>query len=213
MNRTAGVTLLCGAFAVSALAAYDPMEDLVSSAKKEIKAREAIDASKSRAASDPRRQKMAQGYWQFFQARTGARPGEFCTAVFWKGDHMISLSGPGGAYRGAVLGFVAIEPKNGFPRPDDAQATRKLQVALTQGDGAPVRLTALNRTLGGLADEIAFAVPTIDAALAGMEDVQSFRIAHDDRPVFDMAWHSGLAARQVLRQCLAGETVTGREVP
>lgn len=206
-----GVLLLCANGA--AQAAYDPMEDLVSTARKEINAHQAIEASKARAAADPRRQKMAKGYWQFFQARRDARPGQFCTAVFWKDDRMITLSGPGGDYKGALLGFVAIEPKNGFPRPDDGTSTQKIQVTLTQGAGPPARVTAFNRTIGTLADEIAFAVPSIEAALAGMEDEQRFLITHQGQPVFELAWHSGLKARTILRQCLAGEAVAGREVP
>lgn len=210
---TAGVALLWGASVGLARADYDPMEDLVASAKKEIRVSEAMETSKARAANDPRRQKLAQGYWQFFQARREARPGEYCTAVFWKADRMITITGPGGDYRGALLGFVAIEPKDGFPRPDDVRVTQKISVTLTQGTDAPARVTALNRTIGGLADEIAFAVPTVEAALAGMEDRLAFRIDHDGRQVFALEWHSGLAARERLRRCLRGERVEGSEVP
>jgi hypothetical protein len=207
------VVLVLGCCVAPACAAYDPMEDLVASARKEIRAREAIDAAQARAASDPRRQKVAQGTWRVFQARRDARPGAYCTAVFWKQDQMISITGPGGDYRGAVLGFIAIEPKNGFPRPDEARATQKIQVTLTQGADAPARVTAFNRTIGGLADEIAFAVPTVDAALAGMADRLAFRIDHDGRQVFALEWHSGLAAREKLLPCLRGERGGDVEVP
>ncbi|WP_425258846.1 hypothetical protein ACPOLB_25405 [Rubrivivax sp. RP6-9] len=210
---TLGLALLGGPVAVAAQAAYDPMEDLVGTAKQEIRAHQAIESSKARAASDPRRQKVDRGYWQFFQARRDARPGQFCTAVFWKADRMITISGPGGDFKGALLGFVAIEPKDGFPRPDDAKSTQKIEVSLTQGADAPARVTAFNRTIGGLADEITFAVPTVDAALAGMEDRLRFRIDHGGRQVFALEWHSGLAAREQLQRCLRGETVDGSEVP
>lgn len=205
------LALVLGASARAA--AYDPMEDLVSTARKEINAGDAIEASKTRTLNDPRRAKVEKGYWQFFQGQRDARPGEFCTAVFWKADRMISISGPGGSYRGALLGFVAIEPPAGFPRPDDARATQKVKVTLKQGADAPASVTAFNRTIGGLADEIAFAVPTIDAALAGMEDRLAFSIEHEGKPVFALEWHSGLAAREVLRKCLKGERVEGRELP
>jgi len=212
--KASNAIVLALVFGVSVpAAAYDPMEDLVSTARKEINARDAIEASKTRTLNDPRRAKVEKGYWQFFQGRRDARPGEFCTAVFWKADRMISISGPGGSYRGALLGFVAIEPPAGFPRPDDAQATQKVKVTLKQGADAPASVTAFNRTIGGLADEIAFAVPTIDAALAGMEDRLAFSIEHEGKPVFALEWHSGLAAREELRKCLKGERVEGRELP
>lgn len=215
MSRTVMPMLaLAAAAGVAAQpAAYDPMADLVSTAKQEINAKAAIDGAKQRAAGDPRRLKVARGHWQFFQARRGAKPGEYCTAVFWKADRMISITGPGGAYRGALLAFVAVEPPPGFPRPDDPRATQQVKVTLTQGTDAPARLTALNRTIGGLADEVAFAVPTIEAALAGMEDRLAFAIEHEGRPVFALEWHSGLAARDLLARCLKGEDVGGRELP
>jgi len=194
-------------------AAYDPMEDLVSTAKKEINAAGAIETSKKRVQDDPRRKKVEAGFWQFFQGKRDAKPGEFCTAVYWQRDRMISVSGPGGNYRGALLGFVAIEPPEGFPRPDDAKATRKIKVTLKQGADAPASIMAFNSTIAGLSDEIKFAVPTIDAALAGMEDRLRFRIDHEGKQVFDLEWHSGLAARDMLKRCLAGEKVDGKELP
>jgi hypothetical protein len=208
-----GSALLAVAAPAVSQAAYDPMEDLVSTAKQEIKANQAIEASKTRAAKDPRRQKVTQGYWQFFQARQDARPGQFCTAVFWQADRMITITGPGGDFKGALLGFVAIEPPDGFPRPDDAKATQKIQVTLTQGTDAPARVSAFNRTISGLADEITFVVPTVEAALAGMTDRLAFKIEHQGRQVFALDWHSGLAARERLKRCLQGEPVNGSEVP
>jgi hypothetical protein len=211
---TATLTLaLASAGAAAQSGAYDPMEDLVSSAKKEINAKDAIDRSKSRVLNDPRRKKMENGFWQFFQGKRDAKPGEYCMAVFWKGDHMISIAGPGGSYRGAMLGFTALAPKDGFPRPDDPKRVEKIKVSLTQGGDAPVNVTAFNRTIAGLSDEINFAVPAIDAALAGMEDKLAFKIDHEGKQVFSLEWHSGHAARDMMKKCLKGENVDGKEVP
>lgn len=206
------LSLVSNTIAWAQSAAYDPMEDLVSTAKKEIKAPEAIDKSRKRALDDPRRKKVEAGFWQFFQGRRDAKPGEFCTAVYWQRDRMISIAGPGGSYRGALLGFVAIEPPEGFPRPDDAKATRKIKVTLKQGADAPASVMAFNSTIAGLSDEVTFAVPTIDAALAGMEDKLRFKIDHEGREIFNLEWHSGFAARDMLKRCLAGENVDGKEV-
>jgi hypothetical protein len=201
--------------AVSSLAPaedYDPMGDLLSTAKTEINAKEAIEESKDRVLNNERTQKMEKGFWQFFQGKSGAKPGEYCTAVYWQKNQMISITGPGGDYKGALLGFISVEPDGPFPRPDNSSAIEKIQVTLTQGSDAPATVTAFNSTIGGMSDEIKFAVPTIEAALAGMEDRLNFRIDFEGNKVFELEWHSALAARDTLKKCLAGENVDGQEV-
>ena len=200
------------AAAVAEAGSYDPLEDLVSTAKKEINAKGAIEQSKDRVLNNPRREKMEKGFWQFFQGKSGAKPGEFCTAVYWQKDQMISVLGPGGEYKGAMLGFIAVEPKPPFPRPNNPKEIQKVKVTLTQGADPSATVTAFNRTVADFADEIQFAVPTIDAALAGMEDKLNFRIEYEGSKIFELEWHSGLAARDMLRRCLKGENMDGKEV-
>lgn len=212
MRKLALVLSLLIVSAVAEAASYDPLDDLVSTAKKEINAQEAIDKSKDRVFNDPRREKMEKGFWQFFQGKRGAKPGEFCTAVYWQKNQMISLSGPGGDYKGALLGFIAVEPKPPFPRPDNPKDVQKVKVTLTQGTDAPATITAFNLTVADFSDEIKFAVPTIDAALAGMEDTLNFRIDYEGSKIFELEWHSGLTARDMLKKCLQGENVDGKEV-
>ncbi|RYG33889.1 MAG: hypothetical protein EOO01_32785 [Chitinophagaceae bacterium] len=191
---------------------YDPMGDLLSTAKKEINAKDAIEESKDRVLNSERTKKMEKGFWQFFQGKSGAKPGEYCAAVYWQKDQMITITGPGGDYKGAMLGFIAVEPDGPFPRPDNAKDVEKIKVTLTQGSDAPATVTAFNSTIGGMSDEIKFAVPTIEAALAGIEDKLNFRIDFEGNKVFELEWHSGLAARDMLKKCLKGEKVDGKEV-
>ncbi len=212
MRKLALVLSLLVAAAVAEAEVYDPLEDLVSTAKKEINAKEAIEQSKDRVLNNPRREKMEKGFWQFFQGKSGAKPGEFCTAVYWQKGQMISVLGPGGEYRGAMLGFIAVEPKPPFPRPDNPKEIQKVKLTLTQGKDPSATITAFNRTVADFADEIQFAVPTIDAALAGMEDKLNFRIEYEGSKIFELEWHSGLAARDILKKCLKGENVEGKEV-
>lgn len=206
------LVMLCALAAASLAEPYDPLTDLVSTAKREINAKAAIDSSRDRLLNDPRRRKIEEGFWQFFQGKRTAKPGESCTAVFWKANAMIGIVGPGNGYKGALLSFIAIEPPAAFPRPRDQRATDKVQVTLQQGADVPGTVTALNRTIGGFADELTLAVPSIEAALAGMEDRQRFRLKHRSEEVFDLEWHSGLAASSVLRRCLRGENVDGVEL-
>ncbi len=203
---------LCSVVALAHAGSYDPMEDLVSTAKQEINAKEAIDASKDRVLNDPRREKVEKGFWKIFQGKKGAKPGEFCTAVYWHHDKMISISGPGGDYKGAMLGFIAINPDPSFPRPDNPKDTQKVKVTLIQGNDPPATVTVFNSTIADKSDRLMFAVPTIDAALAGMENTLNFRIDYQGKTVFELEWHSALAARDVLKQCLKGENVDGKEV-
>lgn len=204
--------LLCSVGALAYAESYDPMDDLVSTAKKEINAKEAIDASKDRVLNDPKRKKVEKGFWKIFQGKSGAKPGEFCTAVYWQNDKMIAVSGPGGEYRGAMLGFVALKPDRSFPRPDNPKERQKVKVTLTQGNDPPATVTAFNSTLAEFSDQIQFPVPTIEAAMEGMEDKLNFRIDYEGKKIFELEWHSALAARDVLKKCLKGESVEGKEV-
>jgi hypothetical protein len=196
---------------LSATKAYDPMEDLLSTAKKEINAKDAIEESKDKVLNDPRRKKVENGFWQFFQAKSDAKPGEFCTAVYWQNDKMISISGPGGEYRGAMLSFIAVEPPETFPRPDDPKEIAKVKVTLKQGNDPAATVTAFNTTIG-FSDEIKFAAPTIEAAMAGMDDKLKFKIDYEGNTVFELEWHSAVAAREVLSECLKGKDVSSKEV-
>jgi len=212
MKKMVILVALIATYALVEAGSYDPMEDLVSTAKKEVNAKEAIDKAKDRAQNDPRRAKVEKGFWQFFQGKSDAKPGEFCTAVYWQKDKMISVSGPGGEYKGAILGFVALIPEQSFPRPDDPKERQKVKVTLVQGNDPPATVTAFNSTIGGFADQIQFVVPTIEAMMEGMEDKYNFRIDYEGKKIFELEWHSAHTARDMLKKCLKGEKVDGKEV-
>ncbi len=176
------------------------MEDLLSTAKKEIKAEDTIEESRDKLFN-----------WQFFQANSGAKPGEFCRAIYWQNDIIISISGPGGEYRGAMLSFIAVEPPETFPRPDNPTAIEKVKVTLKQGADPAATVTAFNTSIG-FSDEIKFAVPTIEAAMAGMDDQLKFKIDYQGNTIFELKWHSTIAAREVLSQYLKGQYVSKKEI-
>ncbi|PZO35801.1 MAG: hypothetical protein DCF19_23140 [Pseudanabaena frigida] len=145
---------------------------------------------------DPRYQRYRDGGWDFFQADNNAPPGEYCSAFFWKKEGMVTLSGPGGEYRGALLTFWGKD----IPRPDNVE---KIKVSLTQSDGLLQTVYAFNYTKpGDTYGAISFAVPTLEAALAEMKDIESFDVAIDGKSVTKVEWHSGLMARDKLRECL-----------
>ncbi|WP_040695330.1 hypothetical protein [Nodosilinea nodulosa] len=166
---------------------------------------------------DPDYLRYLSGSWRLFPTSISASEplGEYCVASFLKAsmdpaaNHapvMINLSGPGGDYDGALLTFSA----EAIPKPETVEM---IAVTLTQNDYPSVTVQAFNYSVPDLPyGVIAFAVPTIDAALAGMEDVQSFDVAIDGRSVANTTWHSGLRVRDEFRRCLNGQPYSTTEI-
>ncbi|MEE3715639.1 hypothetical protein V2H45_02645 [Tumidithrix elongata RA019] len=166
---------------------------------------------------DPKYLKYISGSWNLFPSSrlVGAKPGNYCVASFLKASMdpeakkapvMINLLGPGGNYKGALLTFTA----ESIPKPETMQT---ITVTLIQNNEPPVTVKAFNYTMPKLPfGVIAFAVPTIDAALATMEDVQSFDVKIDGRSVAKTTWHSGLKVRDEFRKCLNGQPYSVTEI-
>lgn len=51
---------------------------------------------------------------------------------------------------------------------------------------------------------ILFSLPTIQAGLDVMQDVEGVRVIIDKKQVFSLSWKGGHAARDQMRACLAG---------
>lgn len=148
---------------------------------------------------DPNYIRYLTGIWKFFPTPEGQKKGEYCTAFFSREGVMVTLSGPGGDYKGALLTFMSAD----IPRP---QTTETVKVTLTQNDDPPATVQAWNYSTRDLPfGSIALAVPTIEALLAGMEDVQSFDLKIAGKSIANLKWHSGLAASDELRKCLSGK--------
>jgi hypothetical protein len=160
---------------------------------------------------DPEYRKYLSGRWKLFPTVTleEGTPGEYCTASFLRvsmdpeannAPVMINLSGPGGDYKGALLTFSA----EAIPKPTKMET---ITVTLIQNDDPPVTVKAFNYVMPTMPSfgVIAFAVPTIDDALTGMEDVQSFDVKIDDKSVANTTWYSGLKVKDEFRRCLNGQ--------
>lgn len=137
------------------------------------------------------------GGWDFFQDSNNPKPGEYCSALYAKGDVMVRISGPGSGYDGALMTFSGPD----ITGPRDVQ---KLKVTLNQSDGSSQSVQTFNYQLPGeVYASIAFAVPTIEAAMAAMEDKQGFDLLVKGQSVLMLDWHDGLAARKQLENCLS----------
>jgi hypothetical protein len=161
--------------------------------------------------------KYLSGRWNLYPASPSASeaPGEYCVASFFKASMdpeandapvMINVSGPGGDFEGALLTFAT----EAIPKPETMQM---IEVTLFQNDYPPATVRAFNYTMPDLPyGVISFAVPTIEAALENMEDVQHFDVQIDGHSVANTTWHSGLQVRDEFRRCLAGQPYLATEI-
>ena len=137
------------------------------------------------------------GGWEYFQDSNIPKPGEYCSALYAKGTVMVRISGPGSGYDGALMTFSGPD----ITGPRDVQ---KLKVTLNQSDGSSQSVQTFNYQLPGeVYASIAFAVPTIEAAIAAMEDKQGFDLLVKGKSVLKLDWHDGLAARRQLEKCVS----------
>lgn len=181
---------------------FDVLSGMMDTTKKEINAKQAVEKGKEGFFESKYYKLNKEGYWQFFQASSSAKQGEYCAAIFMKDGVGVSILGPGGSYKGALMMFFSANDNPAFPA--NAKST-KIPVTLKQGADAPVTTNALNYTLGSWQTPVVvFAVPTIEAALAGMEDRLDFHLQYNGQNILDVEWHSGIAARDEIKKCLVG---------
>ncbi|MGM3308429.1 hypothetical protein ACSQ6I_21045 [Anabaena sp. WFMT] len=166
---------------------------------------------------DPKYLKYISGSWNLFPTSRleGMKSGGYCVASFLKASMdpeakdapvMINLLGPSGNEKFALLTFAT----ESIPRPKTIQT---ITVTLIQNNDPPATVKAFNYTMPDMPfGVIAFAVPSIDAALAGIEDVQNFDVKIDGKSVAKTMWHSGLRVRDEFRKCLNGKPYSVTEI-
>lgn len=193
---------------------FDVLGSMMDNSQKQLSAKGVLKRNKDEA--EAFREKLIAGWWEHMQARSGAKPGEYCAAMFqrarrepnpggvdlFKDGMAVTLFGPGGAYRGALLAFSPLDDQHAFPKLQNGQ---KVRVTLKQGDEPPQTVHALYMTIGKSARPmIAFAVPSIELLLDNMEDTARFEVLYEGKPIVSMAWHSGWKARDAMKACLKG---------
>lgn len=194
--------------------AFDVLGSVMDTSQKQLNAKSVLKQNKGDA--EAFREKIIAGWWEFMQASSGAKPGEYCAAMFqrakreskpggvdlFKDGMTVTLFGPGGAYRGALLAFSPLTDDHQFPKLQNGQ---KVLLTLKQGDEAPQTLNAIYMSIGKSANPmVAFAVPSIEALMDSIEDQARFEVLYQGRPIASVAWHSGLKARDALKACLKG---------
>ena len=198
---------------------FDVLASVMETNAKEINAADILTSNKE--AAIRYREKIIAGWWEFMQANSKAKPGEYCAATFLRAKRvkrdrvdgisdgmMVTLFGPGGNYRGALLGFSPLDSSHAFPKLKNGQPVK---VTLKQGNVSPVTLNAIYTEMGSSKQPLLlFAVPSIEALMNGMEDQWRFQVIYQDQTIADIEWHDGLMAREQLKKCLAGQPFDDR---
>lgn len=152
----------------------------------------------NRLRADPVFMRYYGGFWDHYQARDDAGPGEFCAATYVNLQGSITLTGSDARWEGGLLMFVGKD----IPQPE---AFREITATLTQDSEAPAAVKVFNLPASPLMPghgTLIFAVPSMNAALAGMKNEQAFAISIAGEEVFRMSWKDGRNARNALRQCV-----------
>lgn len=177
---------------------YDPLQSHINLVMGMAQARELNASEFARLQKDPRYQTYLKGGWEYFDGRPGAAPGEYCTAVFWRKEGFIILSGPGDNYDGAMLMFAGED----VPIPSKL---KMVKATLTQTSASPATIKAFNfqkNPENPSIGTIAFAVPSAAALIGGMEDKNDFAVSISGKEVFRLGWHQGLDARDKWAECV-----------
>ena len=145
-----------------------------------------------------------EGFWLPMQEDAVAKGGP-CTIHFFRKGQGVLLMGPTRDYPGGFLSFYGY-----FVPP--AKRVKKLQLTLIQTGEAPQKVQVFNsvtpwdKKMG----MVFFAVPTIEAAMAGMTDDLDFILEKDGEMLMSIKWHSGLAERDKLKSCLAAQGLAAK---
>lgn len=196
---------------------FDVLTSVMETHAQEINADDVLDSNRKKA--EQYREKVIAGWWEFMQASSKAGPGEYCAASFLRAKRLsdpgkadrikegivVTLFGPGGNYRGALLAFSPLGEDSAAAFPKLASG-KPVRVTLAQGNIKPTTLNAIYMETGAKSPPLlAFAVPSIEALLGGMEDKWSFDVSYEGKSIANIEWHDGLEARDELKKCLAGK--------
>ncbi len=149
-----------------------------------------------RRANDPKYQAFLNGEWLHTSPDKAMKEG--CSVMFLRRGVGALVLATGGMKDPAVFAFFSLD----VPKPGTLVET---SATLSQTGDKPATVQVYNAALPWLPDNgiVFFAVPTAEAAIAGMLDTHAFGVAMDGRDVAAIEWTAGLAARDQLKACIA----------
>lgn len=137
---------------------------------------------------DPKLEQFKRGFWEYH-----AVSDQYRSAMFISPSGLISVHGPGGSYQGAML--MLWGPN--IPTPAKLSV---IKVSLKQNNDPAQEVSALNYGFPGVTGwgTLIFVVPSAQALISNMEDVQRFTARIGNAEVFSSQWHDGKVAASKL---------------
>lgn len=152
------------------------------------------EAAEAERMKDPRYKELKRGVWEY---PGGKEARDVCAAMFLTLRGGILLMDWAGDARGTFLAFFGgtIPPVEAIER-KTVSLTQSKETQTVQAFHAPL---PWHREVG----MIMFAVPSTEALLRSIEDVQDFDVKVAGQTVVWGNWHSGREAQRALRACVA----------
>lgn len=177
----------------------NPMESAVNSMRALIELRHRSLAAAAQGlkslASDPRYQKLREGYWTLYQEGAAPAPGQKCAATFMNMDGMLGITALGGYRDPALLLLSGAD----VPSPEE---TVQVNATLHQTGERPQTVPVYNfRAPGSDAGTVAFAVPSLEAAAQGLADKAEIAVDIDGKRIYAVKYHGGRQAGAGLEAC------------
>jgi hypothetical protein len=171
---------------------YPSAEELQAMAEASIKAEQWREAERMK---DPVYRKLKEGYWYYPEGDEGR--GDVCMATFLSTKGGAVMMDWAGDQKGTFLAFFGA----GIPR---AKEIRKMKVTLIQsGERQTVKAFHAPFFSSNELGMVMFAVPSTDALISSIEDVQDFEVKQSYDTLILGEWHSGHEARDYLAGCVA----------
>ncbi|NJS13487.1 MAG: hypothetical protein HC788_01410 [Sphingopyxis sp.] len=145
---------------------------------------------------DPAYSLFHNGFWVKTEAGD-ADKGRSCMVHFTRKGQGVVIAGPSGQYGGGVLSLY------GYFVPG-SKSLKVITVTLRQDDDPPQQLKVFSGKTPWM-DKLGmvhFAVPDIDAAMAGMSDEMLFALEHKGEEVMFIKWQEGHKHRDIMKSCL-----------
>jgi hypothetical protein len=182
---------------------YAPMRDPLTREDLERMIQNAKEVDAINEAEHQRRLKEEPAYALFyngFWVKTeldDADKDRSCMVHFTRKGQGVVLAGPGGKFSGGVLslyGYFVPRSKN----------IETVTVTLKQDDDPAQQLLVFSGKAPWMDNMgmVHFAVPDIDAALAGMTDKMRFALGYKGDEVMSITWHGGFKHRDMMKACL-----------
>lgn len=165
--------------------------------------KEAQEAHERRLHNDPAYRQFHEGHWLSMDRNAVAQGGS-CILHFARRGQGVLLMGPNGEYNGAFLGFYG-------PGVPVANRLKTIELSLRQTGEADQTVKVFNTVTPWAKDMgmVFFAVPSIEAGMAGMTDQLDFELMRGTETLLRIGWHGGIGARDEMRACAAAQRASG----